>query len=263
MPSVRVKRSRFFYASLSDDTPDTPVPPPSARHRSRSVVEIFSGSPPQGSPNVASQGGRARANTDAVPPGSPSLSRVSHHIMNASTARSRDAPLLERERSNLSAHGSTRYASLLRNQRSGSIAINDDRRHGRVDDAVSISLSTSDHYQEEPEDHDEAVVDHLDVIDPQISTVSNLTNAANSMIIPPMSIYSWKPAVALPMTPRASQVTRVEKGQASSEVPENELDRHVEDVLKQRDILRRTLKGVWSFLKTPLGVCNFQLSGTK
>ena len=50
---------------------------------------------------------------------------------------------------------------------------------------------------------------------------------------PPLSIYSWKPAVVLPtIQRRVSQADQAEKGQASNEVPENELDRHVEDVLR-------------------------------
>lgn len=35
-----------------------------------------------------------------------------------------------------------------------------------------------------------------------------------------------------------------------SSVHEDELDRHVEEVLSKRAKIRRTLKGVWSFIKT-------------
>lgn len=117
-------------------------------------------------------------------------------------------------------------------------------------------------------------------IDAQVSTMSNLTNAANSMILcvqtiltcsfthwfsPPMSIYSWKPSLFLPITPRIPE--DVEEGKATaSEQPDNELDMHVEDVLKfvlsknsgsiyllanrRQDKFRRTMKGIGSFLKT-------------
>ena len=162
-PSVRVKKSRFFYASLDGDPVELPVPPP-PRQRSRSVIEIFSRPPLQSSPNFSTQGGRHRSNTDAVHPGSQRLSRVSQHIMSTSTWRSRDALLLEHERNSFPTHEPDRHASSLRAQRSRSTATNDDRQHGRVDDAISIALSSSDHYQDEPDDHDEAVVDHLDVI---------------------------------------------------------------------------------------------------
>ncbi len=32
------------------------------------------------------------------------------------------------------------------------------------------------------------------------------------------------------------------------------LDQHVEDVLSRRDKFRRTMQGLWAFLKTPVGI---------
>lgn len=159
MPSVRVKRSRQFY-TLSGNAPETPVPPP-ARPRSQSVAEIFTGPPLLSSPiglNVATQGRRARSNTYNPSPGSPILSRVSQHINNTGpgTWSSRDTPLLQHQIPDFS--DTERNGSPLRYQRSTSFAAN--AGHGHVDEAVN----SADGAQEEHEDHDEAVVDHLDVI---------------------------------------------------------------------------------------------------
>ena len=47
-----------------------------------------------------------------------------------------------------------------------------------------------------------------------------------------------------------------EKGETVEEehTHEDALDQHVEDVLSKRDQFRRVMRGVWSFVKTPLGV---------
>lgn len=34
----------------------------------------------------------------------------------------------------------------------------------------------------------------------------------------------------------------------------DELDIHVEDILRRRDKLRRSLQGLWAYLKTPIGI---------
>ncbi|KAF8826840.1 hypothetical protein HHX47_DHR5000618 [Lentinula edodes] len=87
-----------------------------------------------------------------------------------------------------------------------------------------------------------------------VATANNLTNAANSILIPPFSFHFRKPVVALSPPPFPS----VESARAAEEqgrpVLEDSLDRHVDDVMRRRDKIRRTLKGVWSFLKTPLGI---------
>ncbi|PVF96446.1 hypothetical protein CPB86DRAFT_709048 [Serendipita vermifera] len=95
--------------------------------------------------------------------------------------------------------------------------------------------------------HHNDIVEHLDVIDAQISTVSYLSNAANSIIIPPLSWYSRKPVVSLPAS------TRARERDAESMESENELDAHVEEVLSKRAWLRRSLQGLWAYLKTPIG----------
>lgn len=34
----------------------------------------------------------------------------------------------------------------------------------------------------------------------------------------------------------------------------NALDQHVEDVLSRKDKFRRTMQGLWAYLKTPIGI---------
>ncbi|THH07076.1 hypothetical protein EW146_g9425 [Bondarzewia mesenterica] len=65
---------------------------------------------------------------------------------------------------------------------------------------------------------------------------------------PPVSLYSRKPVVILPERPRRDEETAFEAG------TEDELDRHVKDVLTRPSPTRRILRGVWSFLKTPIGI---------
>lgn len=60
---------------------------------------------------------------------------------------------------------------------------------------------------------------------------------------PPMSWYSRKPIVIL-SAPRPTLDS--EQGDDF----QDDLDRHVDDVLNRPAKIRRTLKGVWSFLKT-------------
>lgn len=112
----------------------------------------------------------------------------------------------------------------------------------------SINSMAADNDQDEH--HHDDVVEHLDVIDPQIGAFSNLTNAANAIIIPPSSWYSRKPVVVLPTLPRRT----AKDGAEDTEQFEDSLDRHVDDVLKRPSKARRTFMGVWSFLKTPMGI---------
>ncbi|KAJ3566414.1 hypothetical protein NP233_g7021 [Leucocoprinus birnbaumii] len=94
--------------------------------------------------------------------------------------------------------------------------------------------------------HHDDIVDHLDVIDPQVGAVSTLTNAANSIIIPPTPFYDRKPTIILPINPQPEAEGNL--------VYHDALDRHVDDVIKRPFPIRRTLLGVWAFLKTPMGL---------
>jgi len=88
--------------------------------------------------------------------------------------------------------------------------------------------------------HEDHLIDHLEAIDPELATVENLSNAANSILIPPINIYNRRPTISLPKRP--------------DEGGQDELGDHVEDLLHRRAIIKRTLRGVWSFLKTPQGI---------
>ncbi|KAF8759704.1 hypothetical protein RHS01_02081 [Rhizoctonia solani] len=98
----------------------------------------------------------------------------------------------------------------------------------------------------EPElHHHDDVVEHLSVIDNHISTVSNLSNVSNTIIIPNLPIYNRRPVVTLPTL--AEEDGTAEKGKATKD----NLDRHVEDVLTNRRKIKRALTGFWDYVKTP------------
>lgn len=104
----------------------------------------------------------------------------------------------------------------------------------------------------------------MDVIDPQVAVVSHLSNAANSIIIPRLPIYSRRPVVTLPtLTPSATMdsLPTEESPMVDADAEKrrlfrrhkrnrHELDAHVEHVLKRRAKFRRMMKGLWAFLKT-------------
>ncbi|KAF8195787.1 hypothetical protein K438DRAFT_1587011 [Mycena galopus ATCC 62051] len=111
----------------------------------------------------------------------------------------------------------------------------------------ALSLPRSDHQADDLDHHDD-IVEHLDVIDPQVGTVSALTNAANALLFPP-TWYSHKPVVTLSGPQDLSDIE-----ERPGKEYEDSLDRHIDDVLKKPSKFKRTMKGVWAFLKTPLGV---------
>ncbi|KDQ64600.1 hypothetical protein JAAARDRAFT_106770, partial [Jaapia argillacea MUCL 33604] len=121
-----------------------------------------------------------------------------------------------------------------------------DGHPGRIESVLSLGHSTNHEGALEDDNlHEDDIVEHLDVIDPQISCVSNLTNAANSILIPPLSFYSRKPCIVLSCPPPLTDVER-----ASHKTHDDNLDRHVEDILSKRQRFRRTMRGVWDFVKT-------------
>ena len=79
MPSIRVKTSRSFYKTLEEDAPTSPAPP-NRRPRSRSVIEVFSGTPFLQSPDPHSP--RPQSYAPNLTPAR--LSRVSQQISNSS-----------------------------------------------------------------------------------------------------------------------------------------------------------------------------------
>ncbi|KAH8105900.1 golgi-body localization protein domain-containing protein [Cristinia sonorae] len=196
---------------------------------------------------------RGSMDSDA-PPG-----RVSSHIMSSapvptssisddkSEHRRAGSSLLSGARHSISGRSHhSRHSMISLEGPSENVLIPADEGHepGRIGSALSVHSEVSEGSYDEH--HHDDIVEHLDVIDPQIATVSMLTNAGNSLVIPPLSFYSRKPVVVLSPVPRSTAGADAEKG----DVYEDNLDRHVEDVLRKRDRFRRVMRGVWSFLKT-------------
>ncbi|KAI0959490.1 hypothetical protein AcW1_004300 [Taiwanofungus camphoratus] len=275
MSSVRVKRG---YTSLKGTDREWPTDP--SRRRSRSLAEGF-GAPhaAQSSWNgetIAQHETRSRALTAAsaldgderrISSLRRAPSKVSHHIMRSRRRARRFSRFGEQEAYSPFLPPQTRHSySLLHHDRDDMISLEgphtevlipaDEREPGRI--GSSLSLPNSDVSQDswDDEHHPDDIVEHLDVIDPQIATVSNLTNAANAIVIPPLSFYSRKSVVVLPRR-RISQATAresaAEKGETHG-IDEDNLDLHVEDVLRKKDRFRRVMQGVWSFVRTPLGI---------
>ncbi|KAF7331890.1 hypothetical protein MKEN_00069300 [Mycena kentingensis (nom. inval.)] len=229
MPSVRVRRStisslgdRSLAGLFSPPVPPTPLPTTSpnntlsraSRIENHITFNRTSGGAPI--PSAPSSGGAQRIASSPEP-----------------------HPLIPpRSSTPLSRHSGAQADVLVRTR-------SVEGEPGLIGSALSVSSSHRGVVSPGPDHHDD-IVDHLDVIDPQVGTVSTLTNAANAILFPP-TWYSLKPTVTIAAPPEtASDDLKREY--------EDELDRHVEDVLKRPSKIRRTLKGVWAFLKTPLGV---------
>ncbi|KAI0723244.1 hypothetical protein C8Q76DRAFT_722203 [Earliella scabrosa] len=260
MPSVRVKKG---YQHIDDASLNR-------RPRSRSLAAVR---PQLGEPlpRTRSWEGNGTA-TDAD---RPSLSRaraqskVSHHIMSTTRPRQARTSLTHRQEMPVAGPSQTHpqngtYHGLLHRHtdtysvegQQAELRVPTEGDQGLEGSQVNLALGRlgPDYDQDEsmsPHHHDD-IVEHLDVIDPQISTVSTLTNAMNAIVIPPLSFYSRKPVVVLPRTrKKRKKADDAEKGKEIEH--ENALDQHVEDVLRKRDRFRRVMQGVWSFVKTPLG----------
>ncbi|KAF8076500.1 hypothetical protein FPV67DRAFT_1664763 [Lyophyllum atratum] len=124
---------------------------------------------------------------------------------------------------------------------------------GVIGSALSLPDSENDDRLLSSDHHDD-VVEHLDAIDPQVGTVSSLTNAANAILIPPLLWYSRKPVLVLTGPPPSDSAGDPELDGHREKHLQDSLDRHVDDVLRRPSKFRRTMKGVWSFLKTPMGI---------
>ncbi|KAI0053001.1 hypothetical protein FA95DRAFT_1050949 [Auriscalpium vulgare] len=255
MQSIRVRR-KHAYSSLRDDAPAAAQDPP--RRRAVSVVE-----PP---PPVALS--RTPSGDDThlrpYPPAAAAReSRISRHLRRSSvTQRSvaSDTPGSPRPPS-ANVHDEVIYEGVQaavavpapaqshpHGRRLSHVhdALTSHDSHSRLDDDDEETDDDSDEWHDPDEHHDHDVVEHLDVIDPQVATVSALANTANAILIPPLSFYSRKPVIVLP----ARDADASSGGSGSTD----DLDRHVEDVLKRKQNYRRILKGVWAFLKTPVGI---------
>jgi len=110
----------------------------------------------------------------------------------------------------------------------------------------ALSLPRAERGDDYDEHHHDEIVDHLDVIDPQVATMTNLSNAANSIFLPPLSVYSRRPVMNLPVR---------EFGPGEKARYQDHLDEHVGDVLTRRQKIRRIGWGIRDFVSTPTGAC--------
>jgi hypothetical protein len=136
--------------------------------------------------------------------------------------------------------------------------------------------------------HHDEVVDHLNVIDAEVSAgmytrpvrrriflklnigwaflllVTYFQDTANAIMLPPIpALWKRKATISLPTTPAAAPTTTTDAAGNTIVDPgstEDLLDTHVKDVLikKQRSPKKewfiRSMKGAWAFVKTPIGV---------
>ncbi|KAL1731005.1 hypothetical protein EV714DRAFT_209540 [Schizophyllum commune] len=258
MPSVRVRRSTYF--NLNDASP-----PPEPRP----LTTIFSSQP-------TTAAGRRRAHTiDGAqdtsrnatvaqePTGDSSHEEFRRTLFETTRSRVQSQCVKPPRRPRLSflegSPSTSRSPERRRPRSAGSDMVtvegaSADVRlpaQGTDQSLIGSALSlTSTRQSTNPfgdEHHHDDIVEHLDVIDPQVGTVANLTNAANAIIVPPITGYPKfrKPIVTLDDGPRDPE---------TASHHEDALDRHVEDVMRRRARFKRIMKGVWSFLKTPIGV---------
>ncbi|KAL5508277.1 hypothetical protein ACEPAH_5896 [Sanghuangporus vaninii] len=262
MPSVRLRRSR--YASLSDD--DGFLSESQRRPRSRTLASIYrpsSQAAPQAPAGLHSRPGSSPSVQEQATISRPSsvrpTGRVAENILYGApdqnlgegTNLSRGSSQGDVLSSSSESEGRKRYGRAAQDWPHAALSQPDGSRRRTMNySTLSLYSDTSDDSFDpyrNAADHEEDIVEHLDVIDPEIATVASLTNAANSILIPPIGVYSRKPVVFLPRTAITDGVERMS-------IHEDELDRHVEHVLSKRDKVRRILRGVWAFVKTPLGI---------
>ncbi|CEH11854.1 Protein of unknown function DUF2985 [Ceraceosorus bombacis] len=146
----------------------------------------------------------------------------------------------------------------------------------RSPEAVATSLTrgstrNSMRASELEDEHSWEAVEVLDVIDPRVGTVAVLSDITRSIFVP-ASLAGSEPIVDLP-TPEerladdvegqlegGGAVTRARTRKHVDSADESAalLDSHVEHLLTKRQqriaLLKKVLSGVWTFMKTPLGI---------
>ncbi|KAG9126475.1 hypothetical protein FRC07_003291 [Ceratobasidium sp. 392] len=296
MPSVRVRRSIKDYAVLPERQAGTQSTGRSrSNERSRPLAALFHrAQPAQPEPEALPRASRPRASTSASQKPEDRPISIVQQYCTGQRGRSGDdtrpransralAAVFNQERA--AASPERRSGSVLSHGQEGisvGIVLDPADARGAVGSALSLhselqpaSLLT------EPEvggrHHHDDVVEHLSVIgelfldvqfwceandgrrfltfiDNHISTVSNLSNVSNSIIIPNLPIYNRRPIVTLPTLAEDDASAAAEKGKNA---PKDNLDRHVEDVLTNRNKIKRGLAGFWGYIKTPMGFVSF------
>lgn len=298
MPSIRIKGTP--YASLRDapaaneprslaeifpsNAPGSPTPTNRVPPRMQRSMPVMRETNDPSSTSPENSQSRPRAGTMS--------SRIYNHVVQR---EQRAAPI-----DNGSQPSTSRTASPLLVAHNGMVTMEGSQadirirasgERGRIDSAINLPNAHLDatHMRlvDSSETHHDDIVEHLDVIgefyvslsiqdnnrlllpsDPQVSTLSSLTNAANTILMcvhllpdisirssfsmprPPLSWYSRKPVFILTSPPTPKLDAEVGDHKDDGKRFEDSLDRHVDDVLRRPSKFRRTMKGVWSFLKT-------------
>lgn len=215
MPSVRVRRGSQYRAIGGDDGPEQQAST-SGRPRSRTITSMYrsEGTSQDDSPSVGQLSPRRRrSDTEAEDTrsdnGSPydsrrRLSKIEDSIL--SRKRSSNAVRGQRSLEPLWRRPESMEGQVLHGSQAD-IMVPGDGRPGRLESALSLTSSGEGeenpfHSSSESLNHDDDIVEHLEVIgessqctntfryteiiflkDPQISTISSLTNAANSIMM--------------------------------------------------------------------------------
>ncbi|KZT20404.1 hypothetical protein NEOLEDRAFT_1140860 [Neolentinus lepideus HHB14362 ss-1] len=244
MSSVRVRRGT--YSSLRDDVPNGPTQ--SSRSRRNTLTDIFfpkdaTASVESGAAELTNNSNLPRTTSDSgtlTPEQPPLRSKVSNHILNGRGSVRTGHWRRERSPTSVGLSFGNRLEALQGSQEDVLVS-------GRDGATVSVHSTRSSFGSSDSEHHEDDIVEHLDAIDPQIGAVSTLTNTANSILIPPLPLFPRKPVVSLP----ERGIEDVEK--SPHNVQKDDLDHHVEDVITKHQLFKRTMKGVWAFVKTPAG----------
>ncbi|CAE6435294.1 unnamed protein product [Rhizoctonia solani] len=270
MPSVRVRRTDAEYAALPEGTTRS-----GERPRKRGLTGLFQRTQsPEQLPTDSDHRtqGRARALTSESQRAAARPTSVVHQYCTqgrrGSVSRSRqNSRPLEEVLGPASPVDATKDKTKSPRIRPGSVlshgqegvpldlVMEPEDMRGVVGSALSLrsgeGVPPGSTLTEPEQHHHDDVVEHLSVIDNHISTVSNLSNVSNTIIIPNLPIYNRRPVVTLPTL--VEDEATAEKGKA----PKDNLDRHVEDVLTNRRKIRRALTGFWEYITTPMGFISF------
>ncbi|KAG2156153.1 hypothetical protein DEU56DRAFT_222498 [Suillus clintonianus] len=269
MPSVRIRKTPSTYVLLParfDNGTEASSPPVTVRGQ-RSMGSIPRPTNAHDAQINAASGNTQRLRSHTTTGASESVSRppihrnrsesrskVVEHVLSSRRPSVSPPPFSRHNPPAVDGHGTIRNRLQVSQTDISTHSQPSVRTPGIVESA--IELQQNQQLNERIDHHHDDIVDHLDVIDLQVATVSSLTNAANSILIPQTSFYSRKPVIALfyPGGRQGWDAESVGHAQFEFDGMDESLDRHIEDVLTGRAKVKRTLQGVWSFLKTPMGI---------
>ncbi|KAH8925550.1 hypothetical protein BT69DRAFT_1332046 [Atractiella rhizophila] len=200
--------------------------------------------------------GRTRSGSRATEDGVDPLERES-----SVRIRFREKDAEERLRSGSIGVRSSRLGSISGRRRAISAPLGPEQRGGgsKIKQGLFPNLDHMEIEDENDEHHLDHEVDLLEVVDPTVGAVAHMTNIQNSIFAPPIPFLRRPPVVELDLpSPTASEEDlRLEEGRTGLTEEDEEidlLDRHVEKEMTRKDQVRKILKGVWAFMKTPLGI---------